>query len=46
MGVDTSKWRQGHGVELWNVEHSEGGWKGNKIWSVKKYFKKEEIHAK
>lgn len=33
------------GGEVWNVEQSEGRWKGDKIWSVKKdeikFFKKE-----
>jgi hypothetical protein len=38
-------WRQGVGEEVWDVEQSEGGLGGDKIWSVKKLiinFKKRE----
>jgi hypothetical protein len=35
--METSKWRQGDGEEVWDVEQSEGGQgRGDKIWSVKK----------
>ena len=29
-------WKQGCEGEVWDVEQSEGGWWGNKIWIVKK----------
>jgi hypothetical protein len=35
-GLRTSTWRQGGGEEVWDVEQSEGGWGGDKIWSVRK----------
>jgi hypothetical protein len=28
-------WRQEGGEEVWNVEQLEGGWAGNKKWSIK-----------
>jgi hypothetical protein len=35
VGGGTFTWRQGGGEEVWDVDQSEGGWGGNKIWSVK-----------
>jgi hypothetical protein len=38
-GHPASRWRQGGGEEVWDMEQSEGGWgAGNRIWSVKNKF--------
>ena len=35
VGVGTSSWRWWVGEEVWDVEQSEGGWEGDKVWTLK-----------